>query len=41
LFDAGLIIELPWEVEPFLKKKNLTYLEKVGKGQIKKEISED
>ena len=41
LFDAGLIKELPWEAEPFLKKKSLTYMEKVGKKQIKKEISED
>ena len=41
LFEAGISTQLPWEVEPFLKKKNLTYLEKVGKQQIKKEISED
>ena len=41
LFEAGISTQLPWEVEPFLKKKNLTYLEKVGKTQIKKEISED
>jgi hypothetical protein len=41
LFEAGVIKQLPWEVEPFLKKKTLTYLEKVGKTQIKKEISGD
>ena len=41
LFESGVIKELPWEVEPFLKKKTLTYLEKVGKQQIKKEISGD
>jgi hypothetical protein len=41
LFESGVITELPWEVEPFLKKKTLTYLEKVGKDQIKKEISGD
>ena len=41
LLESGLINQLPWEVEPFLKKKSLTYLEKVGKQQIKKEISED
>ena len=41
LLDSGAITQLPWEVAPFLKKKSLTYLEKVGKQQIKKEISED
>jgi hypothetical protein len=41
LLEAGLIAQLPWEAEPFLKKKSLTYLEKVGKNQIKREISED
>ena len=41
LLELGLIDQLPWEKEPYLKKKNLTYLEKVGKEQVKKEISED
>ena len=41
LLELGVINQLPWETSPFLKKKNLTYLEKVGKEQIKKEISED
>jgi hypothetical protein len=41
LLDLGLISHLPWESEPYLKKKNLTYLEKVGKQQVKKEISKD
>ena len=41
LLESGVINQLPWEVEPFLKKKTLTYLEKVGKTQIKKEISGD
>lgn len=40
LLELGLIKELPWEKEPYLKKR-LIYLEKVGKKQIKKEISED
>jgi hypothetical protein len=41
LLESGVINQLPWEVEPYLKKKTLTYLEKMGKQQIKKEISED
>jgi Skp family chaperone for outer membrane proteins len=41
LLELGVIHLLPWETNQFSKKKNLTYLEKVGKEQIKKEISED
>ena len=41
LLELGLIDHLPWEAEPYLKKKNLTYLEKMGKEQVKKEVSGD
>lgn len=41
LLESGIINQLPWEIEPFLKKKKLTYMEKVGKDQILKELSEE
>jgi hypothetical protein len=39
LLDAGVINSLPWE-DPIYLKKSLTYMEKVGKHQIQKPLSE-
>lgn len=41
LLAEGAIEELPWLTQDFRKKKKITYIEKIGKNQIRKESSEE
>lgn len=41
LLAEGAIEELPWLTHDFRKKKKITYIEKIGKDQIRKESSEE